>query len=203
MTILFLLILASVPAAFDATERRGIKDMVVGSRLVVDFADPRIETWRTVNDDVMGGISQSRLHATENGTALFTGFVSLENNGGFASARTSVGEVDLTDYDGLAVRVRGDGKSYRVRLRTDDRFDGIAYQASFETGDESWQVVEIPFANFKPTYRGRTARGAPLLNIANISQVGFMIADKQKGTFRLEIAWIRAYKTAASDEAYR
>jgi hypothetical protein len=53
--------------------------------------------------------------------------LSLENNGGFASVRCLVGLTDLSEFAGLAVRVRGDGRPYQLRLRGNDRFDGVAY----------------------------------------------------------------------------
>jgi monofunctional biosynthetic peptidoglycan transglycosylase len=171
-------------------------DMESIGRVVLDFASPETASWRAVNDGVMGGLSQSGLRLTQGGTAVFAGNVSLENNGGFASVRAWLGEVDLSAYDRLAVRVRGDGQRYRLRLRTDDRFDGIAYQASFDAALDEWQEVEIPLSSFVPTFRGRTLRDVPPLNTAKISQIGFMIADKQEGRFRLEIAWVRAVKNA-------
>jgi len=169
-------------------------NMDTANQLVIDFKEPPAATWRAINDGVMGGLSQSDLAITGDGTGVFAGNLSLENSGGFASVRTSLGEIDLSEFDGLAVRVAGDGKRYRLRLRTDNRFDGIAYQAIFDTTNEDWQTVEIPFETFVPTYRGRTLRDVPPLDRAKICQLGFMIADKQEGRFRLEIALIHAYK---------
>lgn len=180
-----------------------VRDMEPRGKPVVDFARIQASSWQAVNDGVMGGLSQSRLSDTDAGTAVFKGVVSLENNGGFALVRTLLDEVDLSKYDGLAVRVLGDRKRYRLRLRTEDRFDGIAYQAAFDTAGDLWQVLEIPFASFLPTYRGRTPRDAPPLDISKIRQIGLMIADKQEGSFRLEIAWVRAWKAATGGETDR
>lgn len=202
-TLLIAVVTLAIPVSFVKLREEDVSDMEPTGRPVVDFARTQPSSWRAVNDGVMGGLSQSRLRGNDAGTAVFTGVVSFENNGGFASVRTSLGEVDLSEYDGLAVHVLGDGKRYRLRLRTDDRFDGIAYQATFDTAGDVWQVVEIPFASFLPTYRGRTPRGAPPLDISKICQIGFMIADKQEGGFRLEIAWVRARKAATSGEAGR
>ena len=52
--------------------------------LLFDFSTERtIDAWVPINDVVMGGVSSGRLEATGNDTAAFTGFVSLENDGGF------------------------------------------------------------------------------------------------------------------------
>jgi monofunctional biosynthetic peptidoglycan transglycosylase len=145
-----------------------VRDMESTGRTVVDLARTQESSWQAINDGVMGGLSQSQLSGTSAGTAVFMGVVSLENNGGFASVRMSLDEADLSEYDGLALRVLGDGKRYRLRLRSEDRSDAVAYQATFDTAGDVWQVVEIPFASFLPTYRGRTPRDAPPLDISKI-----------------------------------
>ena len=45
--------------------------------------------WQIVNDSVMGGLSTSQAYEKDN-SLIFTGNVSLENNGGFASIRTTI-----------------------------------------------------------------------------------------------------------------
>jgi monofunctional biosynthetic peptidoglycan transglycosylase len=150
--------------------------------------------WRKVNDVVMGGLSQSEMVFTSRDTAIFRGRVSLENYGGFASVRTTPQDYDVGGDEGLVVRVKGDGHRFRLRLRTNDRFDGPAYQVDFDTVADAWITVRAPFSAFVPTFRGRPLRDAPPLDSAQIRQIGFLIADKQAGPFQLEIDWISAYK---------
>jgi hypothetical protein len=149
--------------------------------------------WRSVNDGVMGGLSSGSLRLTPEGTAIFSGTVSLDNNGGFASVRTVIGRRDLSAFDGVQVRARGDGRRYRMRLHTHGGMDGIAYQAAFESPGREWRTVCLPFAEFEPSFRGRRPAGAPPLDPATIEQLGLMIADGRAGPFRLEIDWIKTY----------
>ena len=101
---------------------------------VVDFSSPdKNPRWRIVNDGVMGGLSQSRMNLTSKETGVFEGIVSLENNGGFASTRALFDELNLRSFAGLQLRVRGDGRSYELRIRTTRSFDGVAYRATFPT----------------------------------------------------------------------
>ena len=151
--------------------------------------------WVRVNDGVMGGLSQSNLALTPDGTALFSGTLSLENNGGFASVRTYPHDFGLEGYTGVRLRVKGDGRRYKLRVRTGDRLDGPAYEADFATRAGEWQTVELPFAELRPTFRGRSLRNMPTLTGAVVQQIGFMIADKTPGAFELEIDWVRAYAT--------
>ncbi len=163
-------------------------------KLLIDFADPGERSrWETVNDRVMGGISQGTITISGDKTAIFQGLLSLENDGGFASVRTLPRQFDLAEHDGLLLSVRGDGKTYRVRLRTDDSYDGVAYQSLFRTEPGVWLTVRLPFSTFVPVFRGMLVPSAPALDPARVRRIGFMIADRQEGSFLLEIAWIKAY----------
>ena len=160
-----------------------------------------IEQWLIVNDGVMGGLSQSQMFLTEQGTALFTGQVSLENYGGFASVRTYPFEFGLADYEGITIRVKGDGQNYKLRLKMGANFDGISYQADFSTKAGEWVSISIPFSEFVPVYRGWVQNNAPTLDATRINQLGFMISDKQVGVFSLEIDAIKAYHTQSEAQS--
>lgn len=162
--------------------------------MVLDFsrAEDR-ESWYIVNDGVMGGISRSEIIFTEGGTAIFQGTVSLENNGGFASTRTAPRPYKLAAYSGLILQIRGDGKDYQLRLRTDDRFDGISYRYRFKTQSGETQSIKALFTDFEPVFRGRIVNDAAPLLPETIQQIGFLIADGQSGPFRIEVDWIKPF----------
>jgi monofunctional biosynthetic peptidoglycan transglycosylase len=186
------------PASAEAggtTTERGETHMAQEGKPLFDFqGQDEAARWVRVNDGVMGGLSQSEMRFTAEGTALFEGTLSLDNNGGFASVRTIPDDFALGGYAGLSVRVKGDGRRYMLRLRTDRYLDGPAYESGFDTVAETWVTVRVPFRDFVPTFRGRRLRNMPELDGADVRQIGFMLADKQAGSFRLEIDWIRAYE---------
>jgi hypothetical protein len=163
-------------------------------KVLIDFsaADEGIQ-WEIVNDVVMGGKSLSTMRITEDKTAIFQGTVSLENYGGFASVRTIPHDFGLQGYDGLLIWVKGDGKRYRIRVKTDDKYEGIAYQGVFATKENMWMNIKIPFSKFTPVFRGSVVQNAPVLNPGSVRRIGFMIAEKQDGDFKLEIAWVKGY----------
>ena len=148
--------------------------------------------WQIVNDDVMGGISTSRFQILTNDGAVFSGVVSLENNGGFVSVRSSPVRQDLAGCDAFVVRVRGDGHRYKFTARTETVFDTPIYHCAFPTKRGEWEEHRLPFKDFIPTFRGRVLTDVPSLNPAKVSSVGFLIADKEDGPFRLEIGWAKA-----------
>ena len=64
--------------------------------ILSSFEKPDSErSWTSVNDGVMGGISRGGFKRTEQKTLLFSGELSLENNGGFASIRTKPRTLNL------------------------------------------------------------------------------------------------------------
>lgn len=160
-----------------------------GDTVLIDFAAPEPARWLVVNDGVMGGLSESGMTVTDEGAGRFAGELSLANNGGFASVRTVVPEGALAGAEGLRLRVRGDGRTYRLRLREGRAFDGVAYQAEF-AGAAQWQDIFISINDFKPVFRGRPVPGAPALDPAAVRQVALMVADKKPGPFALEVAWV-------------
>ncbi len=146
--------------------------------------------WFPVDDNVMGGVSNSTVSFAEPSVMRFTGVMSLANNGGFSSVRSDWRPMDLSGADGMLLRVLGDGKSYRLRIRTADTGRNISYNALFETTPDQWKLVYVPFADMVPTYFGRVADVGPL-NPATIGSFGFMLSDKQEGEFTLLVDWMR------------
>lgn len=160
--------------------------------VILDFGDAgTANNWQAVDDRIMGGCSQSHPEHIENIGLRFTGRVSFENNGGFASIRSKSGNWDLSRYAGLKLRLRGDGKTYKLSLRTDIFFDGISYQVAFTTAKDEWQEISLPFATFTPTHHGIKLTSVAPLNTVNIKSFGLFIADRQEGPFQLDVDWIK------------
>eukprot|EP00178_Gracilaria_changii_P007914 TRINITY_DN245_c0_g1_i1.p1 TRINITY_DN245_c0_g1~~TRINITY_DN245_c0_g1_i1.p1 ORF type:complete len:560 (+),score=67.99 TRINITY_DN245_c0_g1_i1:2010-3689(+) len=160
--------------------------------------------WSPVNDVVMGGVSRSTVQS-KNGELVFTGSVSTENNGGFASARMSDLEtpMNLSGYDGLQLRVKGDGNHYKMIVRCEPKWDGLCHCFTFETVKDEWIDVKIPFERFNTVRRAKTVEDAPALNSANIVAFQLMLSKFEydgelnptfsPGSFELRVSDIRAY----------
>ena len=160
----------------------------------IDFTDiQEMQQWSVVNDGVMGGVSQGGIKPSQSVTAIFSGWLSLENNGGFASIRRRIDRQCLKGCSGIILKVKGDGRTYQFRVRTDGQYDGIAYRALFVTDNQTWQSITLFFDDFHASFRGRSVPGAPALCAEDIQQIGFLIADKHPGLFRLEIAEIKSF----------
>lgn len=166
--------------------------------MIFDFKNPEsFKHWQVVNDTVMGGVSESSLQPGGKGKALFKGTVSLKNNGGFCSTSSRENKnYDLSSFEGIGVRVKGDGKTYMLTVKTEAGFDGYAYQFPFATQKDQWMTVTVPFKYFVARFRGTPVPNAPPVKSSVINSFGFIIADKQEGPFTLEIEWIKSFGAA-------
>jgi NADH dehydrogenase [ubiquinone] 1 alpha subcomplex assembly factor 1 len=147
--------------------------------------------WFVVNDGVMGGVSNSTVKI-ENGVLVFAGQVRLENNGGFASVRSNANEQNLSEFSGVSLRIRGDGKIYALNLRTSSA-RGVMYQAEFQTKAGEWLELRVPFSELRPTRFGNTLKGFALES-NRIESFGFIIANKRNERFKLEVDWIKSHR---------
>jgi NADH dehydrogenase [ubiquinone] 1 alpha subcomplex assembly factor 1 len=166
--------------------------MAFAQRTLFDFSNTNAAGgWRAVNDNVMGGVSTGKVSST-GGTLTFTGVLSLENNGGFASMRSgSLNGLNLSTETGLAFRVRGDGRTYALNINSQASWN-ILYRGEFASKANTWLEFRIPFKDLKPTYFGNTLPG-PKIDASKLEYVGFILADKKPGPFTLEVDWIRTY----------
>ena len=165
-------------------------------KTLIDFeAKKERAIGKITNDGVMGGFSKGNLQRNENGTVTFSGTLSLENNGGFSLWRLAEGKWDLSAADGITLRVKGDGRTFKVRLATDERFrfGRVSFQADLPTKKDTWTKVTIPFSSLKASWRGRDLKNK--FDPAKIREIGIILSDKNPGTFELEIASIATSKS--------
>ena len=148
------------------------------------------QDWVSVNDGVMGGISKGGLERTDRNTLLFTGDLSLENNGGFASIRSRPRDMNLAGASGILVKARGDGRTYWVDLRMARQAGATSYRAYLPTAKGEFRETLIPFSDFKLQAFGRQLPGG-LVDPAAIASLGFTIADKNPGPFEMELESIK------------
>ena len=146
--------------------------------------------WNIVNDTVMGGRSSSRW--SKNSSALsFEGFLSLENNGGFASVRHDLNNINLSSTEGIFIKVKGDGRKYQFRIRS-QASRWANYSQEFKTKKDTVQSFFLPYKDFKPSWRGRSVRNVPTLTGKDVRGIGFLLGDKVQGKFKLDILNISA-----------
>lgn len=195
----FVLLLSASTLLSTAEEEGAGSDSAVEAApaLFLQFNGTEDEpSWRAVNDGVMGGLSKGGPKVKE-GRLVFTGELSLKNNGGFSSVRTDDGPWDIDGAKGMHLRVKGDGRTYSLRLSTNalHRGDRIAYQAKFPTVRGEWKEVWVPFSSLSPSHHGNQLNGPPI-NLSEVTEMGFILADGKAGDFAFEVDWMKTYSPA-------
>ena len=117
----------------------------------------------------------------------FSGTLSLENNGGFASVRSKPTDLDIKAGEAIVVRVKGDGREYVLNLYTKSRRMAFSYRAPLPTKQGEWTEVSVPIAEFIPTAFGRQVQGMGPVQPDQIVGLGLMLSDKKAGLLKLEV----------------
>jgi hypothetical protein len=122
--------------------------------ILTDMADPALgriapAAWYVATDRVMGGVSAASLVVGERlgrPALLFTGQVSLANNGGFALVGCRFSPpLDACGWRGVALTLVGTGFGYALSVRNaDTRAPWETYLADLPVPD-AWTRVEIGF----------------------------------------------------------
>ncbi|CAN8066949.1 unnamed protein product [Agarophyton chilense] len=214
------LILDDIP---ENVEYRGVKNLVEAARKHFDSIN-KVETvplldindmekvkaqWGELDDVVMGGVSSSNL-TVQDDQLIFFGVVSTANRGGFTSVRTVAFDtpMDLSDYNGIDLRVKGDGQSYKLIVRCDQNWDGVSYSYTFPTVKDVWEEVRIPFTEFLTVFRAKILRSGKPINPKRIFVFQIMLSkfeydgelndNFKPGNFELCISSISAFKEPES-----
>lgn len=161
----------------------------------ISFNSPEsTRAWQAVNDGVMGGRSSGG-PTFDRGVMLFQGVINT-NGGGFSSVRAGLQDGILAGQSAIKMRVKSDGREYKLTLRSDAFYRGrsVAFQAPLpQTPAGEWAEVTVPFLDLTPSVFGRPLRG-PRFEPSEARSVGIILADGQDGPFTLEIDWLKSCK---------
>ena len=167
--------------------------LLMKSQLIFDFNhNANITDWKIVDDVVMGGRSNGQFKIDSDGNGIFSGDVSVENNGGFSSVRYQFEKINTTKESKVIIRLKGDGKEYQFRIKN-NRNTYYSYITNFKTSGD-WENIIINLKDLYPSFRGQT------MNIPNfagnsIEEIVFLIGNKKNEPFtlvldRIDIEWL-------------
>ncbi len=155
------------------------------TQTIIDFGEKKgTGNWMVVDDVVMGGRSSGLFGLNNEGHAVFSGRVSLANNGGFSSVRCRMAPVNVSAFSCVLIRLKGDGKQYQFRVK-DKVNHAFSYIAGFATTGE-WQTIQIPFSSMYPSFRGQKLND-PNFAGDTIEEMAFLIGNKKEQDFSLVI----------------
>ena len=153
----------------------------LSSHIIFDFnKNSSISNWIVVDDVVMGGKSSGNFQLNKDGKGVFSGKISLDNNGGFSSVKYGFNKLNIEKFKSIVLKIKGDGKNYQFRIKHKSS-DYASYITSFSSSGE-WQEIEIPLNSMYPSFRGRKL-DEPNFFHKSIEEVTFLIANKKNEEF--------------------
>lgn len=161
------------------------------------------QKWRIINDGVMGGNSKGFINS-KNNYGVLTGYISLDNNGGFSSAvrpirpinqqlTTFVIDVETHKSETNNTDTHETQKVYQLRAIMNIDGYRLAYKHDFVLTSTHRKQIHLPLDAFEASFRGRIINKAPMLKSQEIIEIGLLIKSKIAGEFALRIYSIKLF----------
>ena len=193
-----LISLFTLISSFTATSAEdSFRSLKHSGHYMIDLTqENEAQNWRITNDGVMGGRSEGSVWFDKSAT-IFSGNISLDNNGGFSSVYRPTPPL-AKDLDTIAIDMLGDGYVYQFRVAIAVNGYRLAYKHEFETVKGQRQVINLPLKDFEATFRGRIIQGAPQLRSEQLKQLGLLITNKKEHAFSLTLYHIKLFNSRTS-----
>ncbi|CAK4078854.1 unnamed protein product [Aphanomyces euteiches] len=194
---------ASAESAIISTKQMfGMKIEIPKEAAIFQFNDPTsTEGWLVSSDRAIGGQSTcSFKHEPaqnsddpEGGSAVFSGTLSLSLQpteqfvvrSGYCAIRGKVPRhIMLHGYEGLAMRIKTDGRVYRINAQADGWNPHDLYMGFLKAPPNEW--VESEVVSEENPYE----------------QIGIALADEKEGDFHFAIDWIKAVEKVETTNLY-
>ncbi|KAM7254608.1 hypothetical protein ACFE04_003988 [Oxalis oulophora] len=119
------------------------------------------------------------------------------------------GFIDLDSYDTIALKLKGDGRSYISTIYTENwvnspgQAEDNSWQTFVHVPKANWYIAKIPLSRYMPTYRGSVIDANLEMNPARVVGMSLSVnaeggvpgATAGPGDFNLELDWIKALRT--------
>lgn len=160
-------------------------------KLRFDFGKGKTTDWYSLTDNVMGGVSSSKLSFRDN-SLKYSGSISFRNNGGFASLRSSFDKYNLSSYSEVKIRFKSEGQKFAMTLENSRNWWEPNYKYEFQSNNKSdWKIVSFKLMDFHEEIIGRkTGNGISKSILKEINRIGIITNDKKEGLFSIEIDYI-------------
>lgn len=175
-----------------------------------------------MSDSDIGGFSRAQLDhmpesASEPGHARFCGIISnmlppddidVERTG-YAAWRTRdrpptmFGKTlwDVDQYDYLALRVKADGRKYKVNVQTESIvYTDIHQHRLYTRRLGAWETILIKWSDFVRTNHGIVVEPQSEMNKEKVRSIGVGLTDRLAGPFEMCISRIWATNGLTKDE---
>lgn len=182
-----------------------------------NFTSGDLGSWKEISDIVRkpgmskGVLSLQRTRVYQR-AVMFAMINPQPNGAGFAGVQTTIpsSAASHASSTGLRLKVRGQGqlKYWKVVLTDQSQVGSMKrldYEMKFKVETDmsvcnrQFEIVELPFSDFKAYERGKEVKDAPPLDLTKTGVFGFQAfggvydSYKQEGTGSLEIDYVSFY----------
>ncbi|CAI9114477.1 OLC1v1015210C1 [Oldenlandia corymbosa var. corymbosa] len=184
-----------------------------------------LKKWHLYSDSEYGGLSSASLEikdaeSASSSTGVFSGNLSTDisegtkwnmSRSGFCGMRSKKfdGFIDLESYDTIALKLKGDGRSYISTIYTENwvnspaQLEDNSWQAFVFVPKDNWYIAKIPISRYLPTWRGNVIDANLEMNPSRVVSMSLSVnagggvpgSRTGSGDFRVEIEWIKALRT--------
>ncbi|CAK7356467.1 unnamed protein product [Dovyalis caffra] len=193
-------------ASLDATKKElfvvialswNVEDLMPPTeRFIFNFnSKEELKNWHLYSDSEYGGLSSASLEITDEGNGLrgvFSGNLSLDvaegakwniSRSGFCGMRSKKfdGFIDLDAYDTIALKLKGDGRSYISTIYTENwvnspgQMEDNSWQSFVFVPKDNWYIAKIPLARYLPTWRGNVIDASMEMNPSRILSMSLSV----------------------------
>lgn len=150
-----------------------------------------VQDWIMISDNVMGGVTTSKLAYTDSSLVL-SGIISLENYGGFASVKSRFGRFDLSQYNGVRIRFKAANQRFAFTLENSRNWTQPYFKGEFGSAQaNTWAETTIYFKDFKEYQIGEPTGGKlDPAQLKGIVRLGIITTEKKEGPFSLEVDYV-------------
>ena len=158
---------------------------------IIDFGQNKDGSdWRTINDNVMGGVSRGGHQLTKD-ALVFSGKISFDNNGGFSSVRGPYGEYDFSSFTRIKISYSLQGLDMALTLERERPYYKPKYRMDLAKTGGEWKTIEFPLLEFKEYVVGRpTGQSISKSQLQDIIRFGFINSEKAEKEFELRVDYI-------------
>ena len=157
---------------------------IMSTTMIYDFNKESSKTdWIIEEYGDMNGILHGKFSIDKDGNGIFSGTNSLDNNGVYSSVRRQFDKIQTNENSKILIRLKGDGNEYQFKIK--DKSDVFySYMTTFETSGK-WETIEIKLSDLYLSYRGLRQQNSPNYNRDSFVEIAFLIANKEKKSFKL------------------
>ena len=183
----------------------------INPKILEIYPNTNFNSWTTLNDTIMGGVSQAQCRSTSEGL-LFEGNL-VEEGGGFVSCRSPIlsPSLDLSKYKGFLLEIDGNGTTLKFGVSCENNFlgigrilpRGIKWVATIPTKNVGKTCLKIPFQSLEASIRAKPVSLPTRFNPSSVKQFqllyskfgqpGQLNTDFKPGPMKILLCSINAY----------